>query len=234
MLIRSRPDRGENSTAYTTPSYEARRHLQQYERRRNENTHGTHDICDMAHTRTARGTQIQDLLPRRNENIIHPTQHTRRQLTPERVPHPILYLGIPHRTFDRNPFLSIHALPWNEVFGDQQVILAFGDENPRVSVRLKDDFGSPSCATATATAITSTCASTAAATTWSTSAVYTTTYVANEIQDTGRRTLRNAPRLPRPPPLGAPRPAPPPRPPPPLPPNPPRLPDAPNIRCNAW
>ncbi|KAG6371956.1 hypothetical protein JVT61DRAFT_8970 [Boletus reticuloceps] len=154
------------------------------------------------------------------------------QLTPKRIPHPILYLGPLHRTLDRNPLLSIYALPRNEVFRDQQVILAFGDKYPWVSVGLEDDFGAaacttpaaPSCSTCTSTATTAVTASTSAAR-LETTATNAATYIAGQIQDMEKRTLRDAPRPPpRPPPLGAPRP------PPPRPPNPPRLPDAPVTR----
>lgn len=159
MLMRSRPERGENSTAYTTPSYKSVSESHR-KKKTTKRTYRTNDIRNMAHTRPTRSTKVQNLRTRLDKNIIQPTKHPRRQLAPKGIPNPILRLRPLHTTLNRYPLLPIHTLPRYQILRDQHMVLPFGDEHPRVSMRLQDGVAPPFRST---TATTTTASATATA-----------------------------------------------------------------------
>lgn len=127
----------------------------------------------MADARSARCTKIQHLRARRDEDFVHATQDARSKLTPERIPHAILDFRtvraiVPTARLDRDSLLAVDGLAGDEIFGDEHGLLALGDENPLVLVRLDDDLRTtpgpaPSHASATTTTRPAASASAAAA-----------------------------------------------------------------------
>jgi hypothetical protein len=84
----------------------------------------------MTDTGTACCTEIEDPFAGCDENIIQPTQDTCRQFAPERIPDAIFNFSA--IDVDGYPLLAIDGLSRDEIFGDQHVILALGDEDARM------------------------------------------------------------------------------------------------------
>lgn len=94
----------------------------------------------MADRGPAGGSEVEDLLPRRDVDVVEPAQDASGQLAPERVPHPVLRL-LALRALDGDALLAVHGVSGDEVLGDEEVLLALRDEDARVTMRLKDDVG---------------------------------------------------------------------------------------------
>ena len=128
----------------------------------------------MTDTRSASSTKVEHLLPGSDPNIIQTAKNTCSQLAPEWIPHTVFDLdgrrsGIGGGGIDGYPLFAINALAWNEVLGDEELVLAFCDEDAGVSVRLENDLGTSlraasSCTTAGTTTSRCTSASATAST----------------------------------------------------------------------
>lgn len=187
MPIRSRPDRGENSTAYTTPSWKTGEDTPTIQTRC---TYGSYDIRYVTDRRSTSGTEVQDLLARLDEYMVHTAKDTSSQLRTEGVPHTVLDLGALDTAVDRNTLLAVDRLSRGDVLGDQQALLTLGNENTGMPVRLDDYVGTtPASRTASASATTAT-ASTARTTP---SPSTTTTSVAAALCYTAAPTEASAP-----------------------------------------
>ena len=98
-------------------------------------TYWANDICNMADTCSACGTEIQNFHARGDENMLESTEHTSSQLAPEWIPYTIFDLGALHISVHRYPFFTINSFTWNETLGDQQMFFSFGDEHSSMCVR---------------------------------------------------------------------------------------------------
>ncbi len=94
----------------------------------------------MAHARSARRSEIQYFCARHDEDFVHAAEHARGQLAPERIPDAILDLPTVVSGLDRDPLLAVDGLAGHEIFGDEHGLLALGDEDALVLVRLDDDL----------------------------------------------------------------------------------------------
>lgn len=105
------------------------------------------NVGDVRDRSTARGTEVQDLLARTDVNVVETAEDTGRQLGPERVPHAVLdFFGRQRRVgrvglFDRDALLAIDGFARDKVARDEEVFLALGDKDARVTVRFEDDLG---------------------------------------------------------------------------------------------
>lgn len=91
-------------------------------------------------------------------DVVQTTEDTSRQLTPERVPHSVLDLLLLAQLVlarDADSLLAVDRLSGRQVSGDQQVLLALGDVDTGVLVRLESD-GSGSTAAKSGLAASST------------------------------------------------------------------------------
>lgn len=103
----------------------------------------------MANGCSARSSEIEHLFSGCNEDVIQATKDACRQLAPEGVPNAVFGLG-PISALDRNTFFAVDSLSWDQILRDKKMLLALGNENTGVTVRLKDDIGSsPRSATTT-------------------------------------------------------------------------------------
>src|SRR6202041_2092110 len=90
IFIKSRPDRGENSTAYTTPSCDYQQKSDKQREMRLNATDRAHDIRNMTDASPTSSAKIQHLLPGLDENIVQTTKDTSSKLASERIPYSIL------------------------------------------------------------------------------------------------------------------------------------------------
>lgn len=141
----------------------------------------SYDVGDVADTSSAGCTKVQHLGTGCDEDFIETTKDTSSQLASERIPHAVLRLdgsggGVGSSALDGYPLFAVNALPWDEILGDKEMLLAFGDENTRVTMRLEDNIctssgAAPSASTTSTSSTRSTPATPSRTTTstWSTS-----------------------------------------------------------------
>lgn len=105
------------------------------------------NIGDVRDRSSTRGTEVQDLLAWTNVNVVETAEDASGQLGPERVPHAVLDFFSRQRRvgrvglFDRDALLAIDRLARDEVARDEEVLLALGDKDARVTVRFEDNLG---------------------------------------------------------------------------------------------
>ena len=92
----------------------------------------------MRNTGTARSTKIENLLAGLDEDAVETAEDTSRELAPEGVPHTVLDLGPVNAPVNRYPLLAVDRLPRDQVFRDQQALLALRDEDTGMPVGLEN------------------------------------------------------------------------------------------------
>lgn len=123
----------------------------------------------MADRSSTGSTEVKHLCARLDENVTHSTKDTSSQLRSEGVPDTVLGLcGLWFGSFDRYPLLAVDRFARNEVFGNQHVVFAFGNEDSGVGMGLEDGPGSSPGAASSSPTTTSTVATTTAGTTTAT------------------------------------------------------------------
>lgn len=128
------------------------------------------DVGDVRDRGTGGGTEVQDLLARGDEQLVETTHDTGGQLGSEGVPDTVLDLGggdtiLLGGLLDGDALLAVDGLTWGHVLGDEEILLASGNEDTGVLVRLDNNLGTTAgttTGTATSTA-TGTATRTAAA-----------------------------------------------------------------------
>lgn len=120
----------------------------------------------MTDTRSTGSTKVQNLRTGLDEDVVQATKDTGRELTPERIPHPVLRLRALNTTLDRYPLLAVDGLSGDEIFSDEHVLLSFGNEDTSVPVRLKDDVGSSTGTTTSTTGCSTASSSWSSTSTW--------------------------------------------------------------------
>lgn len=159
------------------------------------------DVGDVRDRGTGRGTEVQDLLARRDEQLVETTHDTGGQLGSEGVPDTVLDLGgwdtvLLGGLLDGDALLAVDGLTWGHVLGDEQILLASGNEDTGVLVRLDDNLGTTAgttTGTTTGTA-TGTATRTAAAATGTTTTAETTTATTGATTATAETTAGTATR----------------------------------------
>jgi hypothetical protein len=114
-----------------------------------DNPRRTYDVGDMRDGSTRRSSEVEHMSAWFDPNVVHATEDCSRELGPEGVPDTVLGFGSV-LVVDRDALLPVHALPRDEILGDERVLLALGDEHALVAVRLDDHLGSALGATAAA------------------------------------------------------------------------------------
>mmetsp|Transcript_2497 Transcript_2497/g.8058 ORF Transcript_2497/g.8058 Transcript_2497/m.8058 type:complete len:294 (-) Transcript_2497:52-933(-) len=165
-------------------------------------TFRTDEIRAVRHRGTRRTTEVQQLGPGLDVNVVETAENARGNLRTERVPHAVLRL----RTIsliDRNTLFTVHTFTDNHVSRHERILLAPRDEDAFVTMLFDDDFratlhaastaastaASAAASTATASAASSTAASTAAsAISSSASATATATATATAAAETASAT----------------------------------------------
>lgn len=113
-------------------------------------THRSYDVSDVGDRGTARGTEVEDLLARGDVDVVEATEDAGRKLASERVPDSVLDLGlclasVGSGRLDADPLLAVDRLAWNDVAGDEEVLLALCDKDAGVSVWLDENLGGTTC-----------------------------------------------------------------------------------------
>jgi hypothetical protein len=88
------------------------------------------------------GSEVEDLLSRRDVDLVETSKDTSGKLGSEGVPHSVLGLdlgSVLSGGSDGDSLLSVDGVSGDEVSGDEEVLLALGDEDTLVPVRLEDD-----------------------------------------------------------------------------------------------
>ena len=109
----------------------------------------------MADTGTAGSSKVQNLCAGLDVDLVQTTKDTSGQFTPEGVPHAVLSLDFfsslsIRGSLDGYPLLAVDGLARHEVFGDEQLLFSFCDEDTGMSVGFEDDSSSSSATTSSA------------------------------------------------------------------------------------
>jgi len=143
IILLSRKQKGKRE-ARTNDVRPLLRHVDEVAATSRRKLDGIHDtirsnnIRTMAHTCPTRSAEIEDFLPRGDINIVQSAQHTSCQLRTEGVPHTVLGLDrntiLARGALDGDAFLAVDRLAGCNIFGDEELLFAFCDEDTRVSV----------------------------------------------------------------------------------------------------
>lgn len=115
---------------------------------------GTDDIRNVRDGGTGGGTEVEDLAAGLHVDVVHASEDTGCQLGAERVPDAVFGLcgggsvavgagcgtGDGGGGFDGDALLAVDGLAGSQVLGDEEILLATGNEDTGVSVRLDNDL----------------------------------------------------------------------------------------------
>lgn len=108
-----------------------------------DGTGGTDNVSNVGDGSTGGSTEVEDLAAGAHEDVLETTEDTGSQLGTEGVPHTVLDLGgrarlvaSGGRSINRDALLAVNSNTGSNVLGAEHVLLATGDEDTSVTVRL--------------------------------------------------------------------------------------------------